>query len=307
MGIEIPAYLQAVASVAVGSDWPDGDETSLWRLGDAWAILAQAVGTVSEVGDESVREVHSAIGGEMHDSLTAFWEGSGGTSDIFDRLISAATELAESCDSVATEIEYTKLSIIAALIALAIELASMAAAAIPTLGLSAVGAAGAELATMLTVRILLRQLLIRVIEEGAVEAASAVFSGLAIQLGQMTMDHRQSLDVGKIGVEGRDAIVTGAVNGMLKTTSATSNGVDPLTGVATTPYQRIARNGVDDAVSGASAAVVAEEITGGDASITDITSGAVGGATGSVKDGLISRTDDLAEMGVHSNLLNWNF
>lgn len=307
MGIEIPGYLQAVASVAVGSDWPDGDETSLWRLGDAWAGVAEALGTASDVGDAAARGALSAIDGEMHDSLATFWGHSGGVADVVDRLIAAATELAESCDATATEIEYTKLSIIAALIALAIELASMAAAAIPTLGLSTVGAAAAEVATMLTVRMLLRQLLIRVLEAAAVEAASAVFSGLAIQLGQMTMDHRQSVDVGKVVTEGRDAFVKGAANGVLKTTSATSNVAHPVTGAATTPYQRIARNGMDDAVSGASAAVVTKEVTGGDASITDITSGAVGGATGSVKDGLIARTDDLAAVGVTSNLLNWNF
>ncbi|MDI9916469.1 hypothetical protein [Rhodococcus sp. IEGM 1379] len=307
MGIEIPGYLQAVASVAVGSDWPDGDETSLWRLGDAWAEVAEALGTASDVGDVAARGALSAIEGEMHDSLATFWGDSGGVADVFDRLISAARELGESCDATATEIEYTKLSIIAALIALAVELASMAAAAIPTVGLSTVGAAAAEVATTLTVRMLLRQLLIRVVEAAAVEAASAVFSGLAIQLGQMTMDHRKSVDVGKIVTEGRDAFVKGAANGVLKTTSATSNVAYPVTGAATNPYQRIARNGMDDAVSGASAAVVTKEVTGGDTSLTDITSGAFGGATGSVKDGLISRNDDLAAAGVSSNLLNWNF
>ncbi|ROZ46084.1 hypothetical protein EEB13_17790 [Rhodococcus sp. WS3] len=212
MGIEIPGYLQAVASVAVGSDWPEGDETSLWRLGDAWTEIADHLTSASMGGDVTLRGVLTAITGETHDSLDAFWQDSGGVADVFDRLIAAATELAESCNATATEIEYTKLAIIAALVALALELAAMAAAAIPTLGLSAVGAGAAEVATAVTVRMLLRQLLTGVLEAAAVEAASAVFSGLAIQLGQITMDHRESVDVGKVVTEGREGFVTGAVD-----------------------------------------------------------------------------------------------
>lgn len=89
----------------------------------------------------------------------------------------------------------------------------MMAAAVPTLGVSTAGVVAAEVATTLTVRMLLQQLLIRVIEAAAVEAAAAVFSGLAIQLGQMTMDHRQSIDGGKVVTEGRDGFIKGLANG----------------------------------------------------------------------------------------------
>lgn len=307
MGIEIPGYLQAVASIAVGSDWPEGDETSLWRLGDAWTAAAESLNSARLDGDVAARAMFAGIEGQTHDSLVAFWQDAGGAADIFDQLISAATELADSCNSTATEIEYTKLSIIAALIALAIEISTMAAAAIPTLGASTIGIAAAEVTTTLTVRMLLRQLLIGVLEAAAVEAASAVFSGLAIQLGQMTMDHRDSVDIGKAVTEGREAFVTGAMNEGMRTTAGTRDIVDPVTGERTSRYQQIAQNAADDALSGAATAVVTTAAAGGEASLTDITSGAIGGATGTITDGLVSRNEDLVVAGLEPNILNWNF
>ncbi|GAA3182836.1 hypothetical protein GCM10020255_077710 [Rhodococcus baikonurensis] len=71
--------------------------------------------------------------------------------------------------------------------------------------------------------------------------------------------------------------------------------------------QEIARGAFDDAVSGASAAIVTKEVTGGDASLTDITSGAIGGGIGSVKDGLVARNEDLNAAGLSPTALNWDF
>ncbi|MDJ0109913.1 hypothetical protein QM646_26020, partial [Rhodococcus erythropolis] len=218
MGLEIPGWLQAVASVAVGSDWPQGDETALWRLGDAWSGAADRIEASAAAGGYGLQTVLASIDGRAGDSLSRYWSEAGGVADVFERLSSAAAELGQSCTDTGTDIEYTKLSILAALGALALEIAAMVAAAVPTLGASTAGIVAAEVATTLTVRMLLQQLLIRVIEAAAVEAAAAVFSGLAIQLGQMTMDHRQSIDGGKVVTEGRDGFIKGLANGGLKTT-----------------------------------------------------------------------------------------
>ncbi|MDZ7913201.1 MAG: hypothetical protein U5O16_15415 [Rhodococcus sp. (in: high G+C Gram-positive bacteria)] len=304
MGLEIPGWLQAVASVAVGSDWPQGDETALWRLGDAWSGAADRIEASAAAGGYGLQAVLASIDGQAGDSLSRYWSEAGGVAEVFERLSSAAAELGRSCTDTGTDIEYTKLSILAALSALALEIAAMVAAAVPTLGVSTAGVVAAEVATTLTVRMLLQQLLMRVIEAAAVEAAAAVFSGLAIQLGQMSMDHRRSIDGGKVVTEGRDGFIKGLANGGLKTTPDRV-GPDPLpTG---SRLQQIARGAFDDAVSGASAAIVTKEVTGGDASLTDITSGAIGGGIGSVKDGLVARNEDLNAAGLSLTALNWDF
>ncbi|AKD97612.1 MULTISPECIES: hypothetical protein [Rhodococcus] len=306
MGLEIPGWLQAVASVAVGSDWPQGDETALWRLGDAWSGAADRIEASAAAGGYGLQTVLASIDGRAGDSLSRYWSEAGGVADVFERLSSAAAELGQSCTDTGTDIEYTKLSILAALGALALEIAAMVAAAVPTLGASTAGIVAAEVATTLTVRMLLQQLLIRVIEAAAVEAAAAVFSGLAIQLGQMTMDHRQSIDGGKVVTEGRDGFIKGLANGGLKTTPDRV-GPDPNPLPTGSRLQQIARGAFDDAVSGASAAIVTKEVTGGDASLTDITSGAIGGGIGSVKDGLVARNEDLNAAGLSPTALNWDF
>ncbi|MHD0300475.1 hypothetical protein RCF19_31710, partial [Rhodococcus qingshengii] len=45
----------------------------------------------------------------------------------------------------------------------------------------------------------------------------------------------------------------------------------------------------------------------GDAALTDITSGAIGGGIGSVKDGLVARNEDLNAAGLSPTALNWDF
>jgi hypothetical protein len=134
MGLEIPGWLQAVASVAVGSDWPQGDETALWRLGDAWSDAADRIEASAAAGGYGLQAVLASIDGRAGDSLSRYWSEAGGVAEVFERLSSAAAELGQSCTDTGTDIEYTKLSILAALSALALEIAAMVAAAVPTLG-----------------------------------------------------------------------------------------------------------------------------------------------------------------------------
>ncbi|WP_430333944.1 hypothetical protein [Rhodococcus sp. ACT016] len=159
MGIEIPGALRTVASVAVGQDWPQTDETSLRRLADDWEIAASRIEKVGEAGEAAIQRALEAVVGDVNVSMSEHWERVGGPGGVVDELTATCRQLADLCEQTAADVEHAKLSIIVALATLAAEVAALVASTVATLGTSAAAVPAAEAATQVAVRMILRELL----------------------------------------------------------------------------------------------------------------------------------------------------
>ena len=216
MGIEIPESLRWVAGTVVGADWPQGDETAMRRLADDWHRAASEVAAIGWLGDGAAHAAGAAVTGAMHESLGSTWRRTAG--DLTD-LARTCARLGDALDAAATDIEHAKLSIIAALTVLAVELGAAAAALVVSAGTSAAAAAAAEAATATAVRMIVRELIESLLRRAAVaaliESAVTATEGIAIESGiqwaQIVRGDRDGFDAPAV----RDAAWTGAVEGLV--------------------------------------------------------------------------------------------
>ncbi|MFC4605203.1 hypothetical protein [Rhodococcus kronopolitis] len=269
MGLEIPDGLRGVASVVVGTDWPEADEAALRRLAAAWDSASAAVGGISRDGDAAMAEALGAVVGDVDAAMRRYWAGLDGSDGAFAALVGLCDRLAQSCDRAATDIEHTKLTVIAALVLLAAELASLAAAAIPTLGASTAAMPAAQVATGVAVRIAVRELLLRLLADAARSTARNAMQDGAVQVLQILQGHRRSIDT--------DGLVSGAIEGFVD--DVVSVGVNTLGSGATSTIGRL---GVES-VAGAAGSVAGAVASGEDATWQDLTSGGLGGALGALE------------------------
>ncbi|MCQ4120426.1 WXG100-like domain-containing protein [Rhodococcus tibetensis] len=211
MGIELPEVVKPVAWLASGSDWPATDETSLRRLADAWGIASTGLMNLAEEGDAAMRDALCAVEGDVATAMSQHWQKFGGDTGALRDLAAHCETLSATCESTATEVEYAKLSIIAALAILLAELGAMAAAAVPTLGASTAGAVAAEAATQVTIRMIIRDLIVSVIEHAAVAAAQSVALDGGIQALQIVTGGRNGFDADML----KNSLIGGATDGAI--------------------------------------------------------------------------------------------
>ncbi|WP_068275035.1 hypothetical protein [Aldersonia kunmingensis] len=294
MGIEIPGWLRSVSSIAVDSDWPDGDETAMRRLADSWTTTAATLNQLDTEGTEAMAKALAAIDGDTHDAMDALWDMIGGDGALGD-LVEFCEHLADTLDEGATDIEHAKLMIIAALVILAAELAAAAATLVVTLGASSGAAVAAQAATQVTVRMIIRQLVQKLLSQLTVAAAkqlafaaakhaligAATQGGLdaAIQGGQWLTGRRNDINVGSIG---RSAL-SGAVDEVVS--SGVSSGLGGALPDAATPLGKLATTTGVEAAAGAAGSVASTAASGDEVTWETVTSGAIGGGISGMKDG----------------------
>lgn len=258
MGIQLPGWLRSVSSVALGQDWPECDETSLRRVADAWELAAVQVDRAGADAERAIAPALDAISGVVNEAIAGRWEN---VSASTDELVAVCRRLADECDTAATDVEHAKLSIITALALLAGEIATLMAAAVATGGIAGAGIPAAEAATQVAVRIILRDLVLKlgtnvgrsVLEDGAISSALQVF--------QMAEGNRAGFDWATLGKDAYGSAVA----------SSTSFGLSTL------PVAR--------AVAGDLGAAVGQEF--GDEAVGLVT-GAVGGRLGEDAKGALS-------------------
>ncbi|MGW4111947.1 WXG100-like domain-containing protein [Actinosynnema sp. NPDC004786] len=277
MGIEIPGEVTWLFPIVVGQSWPEGDETALRRMADAYRAAAQGVQAVIDEGNGAASTVLASQTGEAAQRFEEYWrkftEGDG---SYLPKLREICEQLADSCDNTALEVEYTKLSIIASLVALAIEIAALVAAAFGTFGASTAGIPIAQQATRLVVQFTFRQLVIAILREVAV----SVGIDAAIQAVQVARGDRESWDWGKTteaAVSGVVSGVVGGVSGGLKFEGG---------GLAGQVAAGVTRGAVEGAVSTVgTAAALGQDISARDV-LMGASAGAVSGGVGGAKDGI---------------------
>ncbi|MGF7119910.1 hypothetical protein AB4Z09_02995 [Rhodococcus sp. TAF43] len=229
MGIEIPGSLRTVASVAVGQDWPEADETSLRRLSDAWELAAVRLDRAGADGARSIQPALDALTGDVNDAVAGRWREVGAS---VEELAAACRQLADSCESTAADVEHAKLSIIAALGLLAVEIASLLAAAAGTFGASAAAIPAAEIATQVTVRMILQELIGKLGREIAVAVLRDGGLSAGIQLMQMAEGNRDRFDMAALGKDVYGTVVSTAVSSPLGSSQVNDLLVDGIANVA---------------------------------------------------------------------------
>ncbi|MFF2085334.1 toxin glutamine deamidase domain-containing protein [Nocardia sp. NPDC058176] len=173
MGIEIPDSLQWVAKYILGAgDWPEGDETAMRRLADAWTSTANALDTVDDQAAAALNAALSALSeGETHDAIAAYRDKLlAGDDAAFTAIRKWCEKQAELLDDGANDIEHTKLVIIGTMIVAAVQIG--AAIATAWTGVGAAAGVAARVAAQVSVRIAIRQLISRMIARGAAKAAA---------------------------------------------------------------------------------------------------------------------------------------
>ncbi|MEU4518464.1 toxin glutamine deamidase domain-containing protein [Amycolatopsis sp. NPDC024027] len=310
----MPDAVKWLLPIVVGESWPEGDETKLRALRDAWHTASSAIGPVSETGGQAASGIRDNWTGDGADAFAEQWKKFvEGDEAYFKQLADAAKALGDSCDQTALDVEYTKYMIIISLIVLAAQIAAMIAAAAVTFGGSTAGIAPAQIATRMTVQMLFRQLLEKLAQQGFKQVAKELLEKLlkqglkkigmevlkneAINLGmdagiqglQMAKGDRKDWDWSKTS----DAAISGAVGGVVGAASG-SIGRGATEGLSHSAGGQIAdaamRAGARGAVEGVAQTVGQAAVTGELGSLTPeqllmgASSGAVGGAVGGAKE-----------------------
>ncbi|MBE9373050.1 hypothetical protein IQ251_01180 [Saccharopolyspora sp. HNM0983] len=290
MPIEIPGAVQWLTPIVVGADWPEGDEDALRRLAEAWTEAGDGLESVLDDTESFVNSALQCMQGETADAFEQF--GSKLTSDdeLLSQLRDLCEQLGQSCDDAAMEIEYTKLSIIAALLILAAQIAAMLAAAAATVGGSTAGIPVAQAATQLTVKQIIQQLLATIAKNIAqsivVNVGLNVGVDAAIQGGQMLSGNRDNWDGEKTGAAAKSGVAAGIAGGAVGSLS----GPAPVAGAGAKEFTQAAAYGAGKgALEGSLGAGINNELQGNDQEPDSLLAGAVSGVPG----GVLGNTHDL--------------
>ncbi|ASO18473.1 hypothetical protein FHR81_002881 [Actinoalloteichus hoggarensis] len=293
MGMEIPDEVKWLIPICVGMNWPEGDETALRRLGEAWRQAAADVGAVIEEGQAAADASLNCMEGQTADAFRQMWDQFvAGDERFLVSLQEFCEELGANCDATALEVEYTKYMIIASLIMLLIQILAMIAAAFATFGAASAGIPVAQAATRLTVQMIFRQLIISILKSVALEVAMSVGLDAAVQGLQMLQGNRESMDWGKI----KDSAISGVISGVVGGVS----GVIPTgatTGLSTSVTGSLTDGALRGATRGAAEGLVSTAaeglITGQGITAQDLLYGTTSGAVGGAVDGTEQRADSI--------------
>ncbi|MFJ8159290.1 hypothetical protein ACIQ9L_45135, partial [Streptomyces sp. NPDC094468] len=200
MSITLPSELDWVAKLAVGQDWPKGDEDRLNGLGQAWEGAAQRLVELAGEVDPATGGVLSSVGGQVAEEFSNFAQQL--KSNLPD-MAEAAGQVGQLGKNTALQVEYAKYMIVVQLIWLAAEIAELAfwaPEAIPAL--------------VTGVRAIVKMLLKRLVVSIAMGAGFMVGMDAVIQGIQFLKGDRTSWDTNATvqGLEG--GAVGGAIAGV---------------------------------------------------------------------------------------------
>jgi hypothetical protein len=290
--ITIPSYLEWVAYLT-GSEWPQGDEDAMRRIGDHWRTasgeLTALVPDLNRVRSETMSVLMGETADAAEEQFSMLFDGDYSV----DKLSQAMSALGDLADGAGTEIEYTKLQIITSLAIAAAEISYALAAAPETFGGSLTLIPPAEAATMLTVRqlvmMLLRQLIKklgeamtktmvrRLLREAVQEIAIGLGQELAIQGFQVAEGHRNGIDWKQAGIVGAASGIGGAVG------SPVGEGLTRAMGRSDNPLTNALKGALSGYGAGIAGNVAGTLGTGGNLDAVSIFGGAASSAaTGGV-------------------------
>ncbi|POX45961.1 PE-PGRS family protein [Streptomyces sp. Ru72] len=166
MSLTLPGELVWVLDL-LGYSWPEADEEALHEVAEAWRSFGRALDDIETQGEGFARTVVAANAGTAVDGFSKTWgayTGANGEDRYLPDAKTACEVIALAFDAAAVAVLTAKLSVIAQLVALALEIIAAQASAPFTFGLSEIGGLGATQATRVIVRELLDKLKREVME-----------------------------------------------------------------------------------------------------------------------------------------------
>ncbi len=158
MTLQIPEPLQWLAYLT-GSEWPKGDESAMFRIGEYWHEsaneLTSLIPELDQVRGETTTVLSGATADAAADNFRLLFDGDYSV----DKLASAMSALGDLAKNTGTQIEYAKLQIITSLAIAGAEIAYAIACAPFTFGESLSWIPPIEALTMAAVRLFVSQLL----------------------------------------------------------------------------------------------------------------------------------------------------
>src|SRR5207248_732344 len=72
--MEMPDAVKWLLPIVVGESWPEGDETKLRALRDAWHTASSAIGPASDAGNQAAQGIHDNWTGDGADAFAEQWK-----------------------------------------------------------------------------------------------------------------------------------------------------------------------------------------------------------------------------------------
>ena len=301
MTIEIPPELEWVSYLA-GSEWPQGDEDAMFRIGGHWRNSADDLATLipdlNRVRQETIESLSGETATAADEQFKKLFDGDYSV----DKLVDAMAAVGDLAWDQGTQIEYTKLQVLSTLAIIAAEIAWAINNSWETLGASLAWIPTFEGFGIAVIRQIANEFLKR-IRVAITEAATTAFAvkalqmagtgaavgvgiglgqELAIQLYQESEGHRHEINWGQVGKVALGGAVGGGVGALAHGPLATAFGPsNSIVGKAIKGTVVAFGSGVAGGVGGALAAgggLDGKEIFGGAGG--GAPSGAVHGAAG---------------------------
>ena len=233
MTIEIPPELEWVSYLA-GSEWPQGDEDAMFRIGGHWRNsaddLAKLIPDLNRVRQETIASLSGETATAADEQFKKLFDGDFSV----DKLVDAMAAVGDLAWDQGTQIEYTKLQVLSTLAIVAAEIAWAIYNSWETLGASLAWIPTFEGFGIAVIRQIANEFLKR-IRVAITEAATKAFAvkalkmagtgalhgvgiglgqELAIQLYQDSEGHRHGINWGQVGKVALGGAVGGAAGAL---------------------------------------------------------------------------------------------
>ncbi|MEU4479326.1 hypothetical protein AB0F68_14855 [Micromonospora sp. NPDC023966] len=317
---DVPGWIYEALDWVVGVEWPEGNERAVWDLADQWYGVGDVLAGPRNDATTAAGEVRSGYGGVglVAQAFDIAWgKVAEGEDTPLHVLVAATGELGKLVDSCGCDIEGAKLEAWIELGILVVELLSLAAATVLTMGAASPAAGAAITASRVAVQQIFKRLVAQlarkavkeglkeageraakeVVKSGArglarraalgglVEAGQEAGTSLATQAYQNSTGRRDGLDLSDVGMSGLGGFVGGAAA--------------PLAGLGRHAHgwfaqvgERFGREMAGETLAESAAGLA----TGQDLSLEDLArtaaSGASGSATGQADSALHHRLDE---------------
>ncbi|WP_445163555.1 WXG100-like domain-containing protein [Mycobacterium sp. Dal123C01] len=229
MTLRIPESLQWLAYLT-GSEWPKGDESAMFQIGEYWHEAAGRLKALIPELDQANRKTDAVLTGEAGAAAQATFALLLEGDYSVEKLVEAVAALGDLASNAGTQIEYTKLQIITSLAIAGAEISYALACAPATFGASLSWVPPIEAITIAAVRQLVAQLLKRLtgelvkaltltgvksllkhaVKEAVHEALEEAAQELAIEEIQKSKGHRDGIDWKQVGMNAVGGAAGGA-------------------------------------------------------------------------------------------------
>ncbi|AUG76708.1 hypothetical protein CFP65_1834 [Kitasatospora sp. MMS16-BH015] len=221
MAQELPEPLQWVLLLLAGCRWPEADEDQLREMADHWRKTADGIEHAGQLADTTMKNALEGQRGGGAEAAAAAWAdyttGKGTEEDpgLIPGMVQACRGMGDMLESMANSAETAKITIVAQLGIMAVEIATAEAAAVETLGASmatipeiiAAGRAAVMAALKTLLKDALKFALRMAIQMGAINLLA---QGIEVAEG-----HRKSIDMKELGQAVEGGAISGAAGHLL--------------------------------------------------------------------------------------------